>query len=220
MRCNRWGERMKTRQQVCLGITLLLGGLACEPPAKVPSPASVPSAALVAQTAQPVVSASAASSAESVPAQPVASASAATPAYPPCPPEVPQPADALAWVSGCHILIREKILFDLEKSTIKQQSFSVIDAVGDVLVRNPDLRVEIEGHLGDPRREAYGRKLSDDRARSVMKYLIAKKGVPASQLSAKGFENDKPIADWRTDEGRAKNRRIEFVILGWGGQIR
>lgn len=205
---------MIRRELVCLGMGLTGFVVACDPPAKVPSPPE-PSAAWRQKPAQLAGSASAASTAapsgSSVLAQPLASA----PIYPPCPPEVPEPADALAWVSECNILIRKKIVFDLDKSTIRPESFPVIDAVGDILLQNPDLRVEIEGHLGEPRQHAYSRRLSQDRAKSIYRYLVAKKGVPAAQLSYNGYENEKPIADWRTDEGRAKNRRIEFVILGW-----
>lgn len=197
----------------------MLGTLACEPPAKITSPTPAASATVIENKAQPIASTSTAMAPESVPAQPLASASASAPAYPPCPPEVPEPANEMAWVSGCRILLREKIYFDFEKSRLKPQSFPVLDAVGDILLRNPALRVEVEGHLGDPQQHAYGRKLSQDRAESVRNYLVAQKGVPASQLSYKGYENAKPISDTRTEEGRQKNRRIELVILGWNGRI-
>ncbi len=212
---------MRITGAVCLGC---IAGvfLACEPPAKPTNAAPVSSAPAVKPTVSPDASASAVNSAkgsESVAAQPLLSASAAEPAHPPCPPEVPEPADGLAWVSGCKILIRQKIVFDTNKATIRPASFPIIDAVGDLLLRNPDLRVEIEGHLGDLRRESYGRVLSRDRAKSISQYLVAKKGVPSAQLSSVGYENEKPIASNATEEGRAKNRRIEFTILRWGGRI-
>lgn len=213
---------MKTTEVVCLG---LMGGflLACEPPAKPMNPASASGAPALKTTSSPGSSVSVPGTAApvaSVSAEPLSSASAALPAPPPCPPEVSEPADGLAWVSECRILIRQKIVFALEKSTIQPQSYPILDAVGDILLRNPDLRVEIEGHLGDKQRDRYGRILSKDRAQSVMKYLVDKKGVPAAQLSAQGYENIKPIALNDTEEGRAKNRRIEFVISSWGGRIR
>jgi OOP family OmpA-OmpF porin len=55
-------------------------------------------------------------------------------------------------------------------------------------------------------------KLSDDRAKSVMKHLIDKEGIDAKILSAKGFGITKPIGDNKTEEGREKNRRVEFVV--------
>lgn len=134
----------------------------------------------------------------------------------PCPPEVPAPTGVPAWVSGCKILLAEKINFDIEKDRIKPQSFPVLEAIGDVLVANPDLFVEIQGHSGG-QRQAYGRKLSDDRAKSVLKYLVAQKGIDANRLEAKGYEDSVPIADGRTEEGRLQNRRIDFVIWKWRG---
>jgi outer membrane protein OmpA-like peptidoglycan-associated protein len=203
---------------VCLGA--IAGFLAaCEPPAKPTNSAPVSSSRTIPATAS---SSSSVATVASVSAQPLASASAsaAEPLHPPCPPEVPEPAEGLAWVSGCRILIRQKIVFDFDKATIKPSSYPIIDAVGDILLRNSDLRVEIEGHAGDKQRVRYGRVLSRDRAQSIFRYLVEKKSVPAAQLSAVGYENDKPVASNATEEGRARNRRIELVILRWGGQIR
>ena len=135
----------------------------------------------------------------------------------PCPPEVPAPTGVLAWVSGCKILLSEKIFFDIEKATIKPQSFPVLEAIGDVLLANPDLFLEIQGHLGERRQHEYSRKLSDDRAKSVFKYLVAKKGIAPERLEARGYEDSVPIADWKTEEGRLQNRRMEFVIYKWRG---
>lgn len=109
----------------------------------------------------------------------------------------------------------EKIFFEIDKDRIKPQSFPLLEAVGDVLAKNPDLEIEIQGHSGALHREAYGRRLSQNRAESVMKFLIAKKGIEPIRLQAKGYENSVPIADSRTEEGRAQNRRMELVIIKW-----
>lgn len=116
--------------------------------------------------------------------------------------------------------MREKIIFEIEKYQIKPESFPLLEAVGDILLRNPDLHVEIEGHLANQQRETWGMRLSQRRAESVRNYLISKKGVAPSQLTAKGYENSKPLVDNSTESGRQKNRRIELVIVSWGGQIR
>lgn len=201
-------------KSVCPGLFVAFVMAACEPPANVTAPARAPDDSVVA-SAKPLAIVSAADSAEPAPlASPPAPP---TPAPAPCPPEAPTPAGALAWVNGCKIELGEKIFFDFDKATIRPQSFPVLDAVGDILFRDVDLHVEIQGHLGDPDREAYGRKLSQHRAQSVMKYLIAKKGIARERLTAVGYENSVPIADWRTEEGRAKNRRIELVIRKWSG---
>jgi outer membrane protein OmpA-like peptidoglycan-associated protein len=110
-----------------------------------------------------------------------------------------------------------KIVFDFNKSTIRPQSYALLDAIGDVLAADTDLFVEIQGHLGEPQRDAYGRRPSQDRAQSVRQYLIQKKGITQERLEAKGYGSDMPIADWKTDEGRAQNRRIDFVIWKWRG---
>jgi len=120
-------------------------------------------------------------------------------------------------VSGCNILLSEKIVFDIDKANIKPQSFPVLEAIGDVLTANPDLFVEIQGHLGERNQHAYGRKLTQNRADAVLKYLVAKKGIEPNRLEAKGYEDSKPIADWRTEAGRLQNRRMEFVIYKWRG---
>jgi outer membrane protein OmpA-like peptidoglycan-associated protein len=200
----------------CLGFILCLVAAACEPPAKVTSPTSA-SSAPVESSAKPIATVSAAPTAEAVASAtaPIVSASSPTPL--PCPPEVPRPAGALAWLSGCAILLGDPIYFEFDKEHIKKQSYPVLDAVGDVLTQNPELHVEVQAHLGEPQNPPYGRSLSRDRARSVMKYLIVKKGVAPERITAQGYGVDKPIADWKTEEGRKKNRRIEFIIMNRGG---
>jgi len=78
---------------------------------------------------------------------------------------------------------------------------------------NPQIKkVSIEGHAsaeGDPKRNL---TLSDERAKAVMKYIVDH-GIDAKRLTAKGFGSSKPIADNETEEGREKNRRVEFNIV-------
>src|SRR5690606_35723062 len=77
---------------------------------------------------------------------------------------------------------------------------------------NPQvLKVSIEGHTDSDGEDAYNKTLSDQRAKAVMKYLVDKK-VAADRLSAVGYGESKPIASNDTDEGKAKNRRVEFHI--------
>jgi OOP family OmpA-OmpF porin len=72
----------------------------------------------------------------------------------------------------------------------------------------PDFRVEIRGHTDSKGAADYNQKLSERRAEAVRDYFISK-GVPASQMTTKGYGSTKPIADNATEEGRAVNRRIE-----------
>jgi OOP family OmpA-OmpF porin len=138
------------------------------------------------------------------------------PAPPPAPPpkeEPPPPPPARVEVRDNKIEITEKIQFEVNKAVILPQSFSLLDEIADTIKKNPHIKkLSIEGHAsaeGDPARNI---KLSDDRAKSVMKYLTDK-GVEAPRLTAKGFGAKKPIGDNNTDEGREKNRRVEFVIV-------
>jgi OOP family OmpA-OmpF porin len=93
------------------------------------------------------------------------------------------------------------------------ESFGLLDDITKIIKDNPHIKkIAIEGHAsaeGDPKRNL---TLSDERAKSVMKYIVDK-GVDAKRLTAKGFGITKPIADNATEEGREKNRRVEFNIV-------
>lgn len=102
------------------------------------------------------------------------------------------------------------INFDTGKSTIKPESQPVIDQIVSLMKDNPDLKIGVEGHtdnVGDPKKNKI---LSEDRAKAVVSAIV-KQGIDASRLSASGFGQEKPIADNATEEGRAKNRRVELV---------
>jgi OOP family OmpA-OmpF porin len=132
---------------------------------------------------------------------------------PPCPPEVSAPPGALAWVSGCAIHLAKGVIFDIAKATLRNESLPTLDAVAAILHREATIRVEIRGHINAQSGPAYGRKLSQQRAQSVMRYLL-NQGVARERLSAKGYEDNVPLFDPKTEEGRIKNRRIEFIIVG------
>lgn len=102
------------------------------------------------------------------------------------------------------------INFDTGKSTIKPDSDPTLDDAAAALKAAPSLKVEVGGHTDNVGAAQANEKLSDERARAVMAALI-KRGVAANRLSAKGYGQGAPIADNRTEEGRAKNRRVELV---------
>lgn len=102
------------------------------------------------------------------------------------------------------------ILFDTGKSTIKSESQALVDEIYTLLNTNPDLKVSIEGHTDNVGDAASNKKLSEARAKAVMDALIAK-GIKKERLSSVGWGQEKPVADNRTEEGRAKNRRVEIV---------
>ncbi len=111
------------------------------------------------------------------------------------------------------IEIHEKIQFDYDKAIIKEASFGLMDEIADVIKKNPQIkRIRIEGHASSEGNAAHNKTLSDDRAKSVLKYLTDH-GIPTAELTSQGFGSEKPIADNATEDGREKNRRVEFTIL-------
>ncbi|MBM4307685.1 MAG: OmpA family protein [Deltaproteobacteria bacterium] len=102
------------------------------------------------------------------------------------------------------------INFDTGKSTIKPESKSIINQIVEMMKANPGLKISVEGHTDNVGNSKSNKTLSDDRAKSVVSAIVAQ-GIDAKRLSALGHGQDKPIADNKTEEGRAKNRRVELV---------
>jgi OmpA-OmpF porin, OOP family len=102
------------------------------------------------------------------------------------------------------------IHFDTGKSTIKPESEPIIEQIVKLLKDNADLKLSVEGHTDNVGDAKSNQKLSEERAKSVVAALT-KAGIDAPRLSAAGFGQDRPVADNRSEEGRAKNRRVELV---------
>jgi len=102
------------------------------------------------------------------------------------------------------------IHFDTGKSTIRDESRPMIEQIVKLLNDNADLKLSIEGHTDNVGDAKSNKSLSQQRAMSVLD-AITNAGVDGKRLSAVGFGQDKPVADNRTEEGRAKNRRVELV---------
>lgn len=112
------------------------------------------------------------------------------------------------------INIKEQVFFETSKAVIKSESFDLLNQVAQLLIDNPHIgNVTVEGHTDSRGKYKLNMKLSQDRADSVMKYLVGR-GVAAERLNAVGYGPDRPIDTNDTKEGRAKNRRVEFVVLG------
>ncbi len=106
-----------------------------------------------------------------------------------------------------------KILFEFDKDEITPESAPTLDLIAEVLTRNSKLKVIILAHTDSVGTEEYNADLSERRARSV-KTALSKRGVHPPSMRFLGFGFSRPIADNSTDEGRAKNRRVEFRVTG------
>lgn len=102
------------------------------------------------------------------------------------------------------------ITFDTGKSDIRPESQPIVEQIVLLLKDNPDLKLSIEGHTDDVGTPAANKALSEQRAKAVLAAVV-KNGIAAGRLTAVGWGQDKPVADNRTEEGRAKNRRVEIV---------
>ena len=109
-------------------------------------------------------------------------------------------------------VILQNIYFETGKATLKPESYISLNNVVKLMDNNPSLHIEISGHTDNVGSLKFNTKLSNDRAKSVVDYLI-KQGVASSRLSYKGYAYNQPIAPNNTSEGRAKNRRVEFKVL-------
>jgi outer membrane protein OmpA-like peptidoglycan-associated protein len=104
------------------------------------------------------------------------------------------------------------IYFDFNSVELKPESKIVIAEFSDFLTDNPTLKVSIQGHTDNIGNGNDNLILSENRAKAVYEYLI-KLGIIKSRLDYKGFGESKPIESNRTEDGRARNRRTEFVII-------
>ena len=102
--------------------------------------------------------------------------------------------------------------FDFDKSIIKKGYYQDIDNLAGVMKQYPDLNVVIEGHTDSVGTAEYNKKLSQERADAVKKYMVEKGGIDANRIKAIGFGEEKPIASNDTDEGRQQNRRVEAAV--------
>ena len=139
---------------------------------------------------------------------------AAQPKLPPPPPPPPKPVVVgKARVVGKKIEILDKVMFDFNKATIKEESFGLLQDVGTILRDHPEIeKLRIEGHTDSEGSDRFNKKLSAKRAAAVRENLIGQ-GVAEERLVAVGYGEERPIARNDQDEGREENRRVEFNIL-------
>jgi OOP family OmpA-OmpF porin len=111
---------------------------------------------------------------------------------------------------GCWVLTG--VTFDTSKWEIKPKYYPRLNSVVTILQDNPDLRLEIEGHTDNRGSAEYNQRLSENRAKAVMDYLVAR-GIASNRLSARGYAFERPAASNATAAGRAQNRRVELRPL-------
>lgn len=107
--------------------------------------------------------------------------------------------------------ISDTIEFTTGRATIKVESYPVLDEIAQVLKESPTMRLRIEGHTDNVGDAKTNKRLSQQRADAVRDYIISR-GIGADRLEAVGLGQERPVADNRSEDGRAKNRRVEFNI--------
>jgi len=109
-------------------------------------------------------------------------------------------------------IIASGIRFDVGKATLKPESMGIINKVVKMMQEHPDLKFSIEGHTDSDGDDILNLKLSEERAKTVMNTMV-KLGISADRLSTKGFGESAPIDTNSSAEGKANNRRVEFVKI-------
>jgi len=127
-----------------------------------------------------------------------------------------KPAAAPVDASVCQQLFSEllakgKIRFESGRAAIDLDSSGLLDRLVETALRCPTSNVEIAGHTDADGEDAFNQALSEKRAQAVTDYLV-KAGLPASRFTATGYGSSQPVATNDTDEGKARNRRIDFLV--------
>ena len=122
------------------------------------------------------------------------------------------PKPSLERIKKGETLVLDNIYFESGKSSLLNTSFAELDKLVAMLQKRPELRIAIIGHTDNNGAAAANLSLSSSRAKAVSTYLQGK-GIAPQRLESKGLGQTKPIAPNTTDDGRAKNRRVEVQVL-------
>lgn len=109
-------------------------------------------------------------------------------------------------------VVLNNVFFDFDKATLKPESYPELDRIVSLMKERTDMEIEVAGHTDSMGPESYNQGLSRRRAQAVVTYLT-RNGINASRLKVTYFGESKPIETNETDEGRSRNRRVEFKIL-------
>ncbi len=120
----------------------------------------------------------------------------------------------LVRITSDRIEILEKVYFKTDSAKIRRRSFRLLENVAAVLRAHPEIsRIRVEGHTDSRGRDGYNLRLSQRRANSVRRHLV-REGVDPDRLDGQGYGETRPVTTNETRKGRAKNRRVEFRIMG------
>ena len=111
--------------------------------------------------------------------------------------------------------MKQRVEFAFDSATLLPLSFAILDEVIDILHKHPALQIRVEGHTCSIGTDEYNLELSQARARTVVDYLI-QKGIDRGRLTPVGFGLSRPLTDNTSEEGRVKNRRVQFEIVPIG----
>jgi len=178
------------------------------PPAAEPAPEPAPSTPV-----EPPATAEATAVEPPLPAQPETEPPAAEPARDGAP-AAAEPPPALVKLTRDRIEILQSVQFETARDVIRPESERLLGEVAQVLVGHPELtRVGVEGHTDAKGSTSFNVVLSEKRAIAVKRWLVERGGVDATRLDAEGFGPARPLDSNDTEEGRARNRRVEFRIV-------
>ena len=109
-------------------------------------------------------------------------------------------------------VVLQHIQFEIDQATLLPASLPELDRLYGLLSHSPQIRIWLEGHTDNTHTDAYNQQLSENRARAVKEYLVAK-GIDAARLQTRGFGSSRPVADNNTAAGQQQNRRVAFRII-------
>ena len=110
------------------------------------------------------------------------------------------------------VVVLKNIFFEPNKYNLKPESGTELDQVVQLMKDNPTMKIQINGHTDNSGKAADNIALSENRAKAVTAFLIAR-GIAAARLSSKGWGDTQPLAENISPEGRAKNRRTELTVI-------
>ncbi|MDP2342050.1 MAG: OmpA family protein [Deltaproteobacteria bacterium] len=125
----------------------------------------------------------------------------------------PDKGKVLVIVTKTKVELKESVFFDSGKATIQARSSSLLDQIAQVMKAHPEVKkIRIEGHTDSAGADDKNLELSKKRARAVLDALLTR-GIEPARLDSEGFGETKPIADNKTKDGKAQNRRVELAIV-------